>query len=339
MPIKLDWRFTLLDDIAQVRLKVLLDFARQAEGQFDDAMKAWNEEVTGLTEEQEEMMGDYLIERRDNIESLLDRGYTLGILGLYTFLERFLNEVVGHLRTGGASILPSKKGFNLYQLRTHLQSVGIDMGAAPFDWNELNKFREVRNCIAHTNAWVTDDFAVRLNRFGIQVKLDTELKLPERFFPDCWTLVNDTYQLVFKKAWEQFGYGKQHELWLRPTRPFTDKEIRAILDQAIKEGVAAREKHMELLREEAQRDGQQDEDSCGWAWLEIDPALLKRIHQLDIPNISTSYDTTAIVEDFKLHLKAVSDYQRMSASIRGIEAAATVLEKHGINSTVESMAD
>lgn len=193
MPIKLDWRFTLLDDIAQVRLKVLLDFARQAEGQFDDAMKAWNEEVTGLTEEQEEMMGDYLIERRDNIESLLDRGYTLGILGLYTFLERFLNEVVGHLRTGGASILPSKKGFNLYQLRR--------------------------------------------------------------------------------------------------------------------------------------------------AWLEIDPALLKRIHQLDIPNISTSYDTTAIVEDFKLHLKAVSDYQRMSASIRGIEAAATVLEKHGINSTVESMAD
>src|ERR1017187_9831848 len=185
----------------------------------------------------------------------------------------------------------------------------------------------------------TDDFAVRLNRFGIQVKVDTELKLPERFFPDCWTLVNDTYQLVFKKAWEQFGYGKQHELWLRPTRPFTDKEIRAILDQAIKEGVAAREKHMELLREEAQRDGQQDEDSCGWAWLEIDPALLKRIHQLDIPNISTSYDTTAIVEDFKLHLKAVSDYQRMSASIRGIEAAATVLEKHGINSTMESMAD
>ena len=60
---------------------------------------------------------------------------------------------------------------------------------------------------------------------------------------------------------------------------------------------------------------------------------------MDIPNISTSYDTTAIVEDFKLHLKAVSDYQRMSASIRGIEAAATVLEKHGINSTMESMAD
>jgi hypothetical protein len=60
---------------------------------------------------------------------------------------------------------------------------------------------------------------------------------------------------------------------------------------------------------------------------------------LNISNISTSYNTTAIVEDFKLHLKDVGDYQRMSASSKGIQAAANVLETHGIRSRVGSMAD
>jgi hypothetical protein len=85
LPIKLDWRFTLLDHAGKVRMKEPRDFARQAEDQFEDAMKTWNEESTGLSEEEEAMMGDYLIGRGDNIESLLDRGYTLGILGLYSF--------------------------------------------------------------------------------------------------------------------------------------------------------------------------------------------------------------------------------------------------------------
>jgi hypothetical protein len=209
MPIKLDWRFTLLDNIGKVRMKELRDFARQAEDHFEDAMKTWNEKSTGLSEEEEAMMGDYFIERKDNIESLLDRGYTLGILGLYSFLERFLNEVVDHLRTGGAPIPPSNKGFNLHKLRTHLGSVGIDMSTAPFNWNELDKFREVRNCIAHTNGWITQDLAVRLRRLGMRVEADSELKLPENYFQHSWALVDDTYLLVFKKAWEQFGYGKQ----------------------------------------------------------------------------------------------------------------------------------
>jgi hypothetical protein len=339
MTIKLDWRFDSLDYLARVHMRELRDFASQAEEQFTDAMNAWKREATGLTEEQEAMMGDYLIERKENIEALLDRGYTLGILGLYTFLERFLNEVVDHVRRGGASIPQSKRGFTLYELRDHLQSVGIDMNAAPFDWNELNRFREVRNCIAHTNGWITDEFATRLNKLGMHVKVETRLELPDKFFQHCWMLVDQTYKSAYKKASEQFGYAKQHEMWLRPTRSFTEMELRAILEEAINAGVAAREKHTGVLLEEAQRQGLSDEDSCGWVWLELDPALLKQIEQSKIPNVTTSYNTTARVEDFKLHFKDIADYQRMSASFRGIEAAANILEKYGINSTVESMAD
>jgi hypothetical protein len=339
MPIKLDWRFTSLEYLAQVHMKELRDFSIQAERHFDDAMEAWNKESTGLTEEEDAMMGDYLIERRDMIESLLDRGYTLGILGLYTFLERVLNEAVGHLREGGASIPQPKKGFNLHQLRTQLQSVGIDMNAPPFDWNEIDRLREIRNCIAHTNGWITDDFAARLNSLGMHVKADTPLKLPDKFFQDSWTLVDDTYHLVYKKAWEQFGYRKQHEIWLRPTRTFADIELRAILQEAVDAGVAAAEAATTVLLQEARQKGRQDEDSCGWVWLELDPDLLKQIHQMNIPTIGTSYNTAAIVEDYKLHLNDVTNYQRMSASSKGIEAAAKVLEKHGIRSHVKGMAD
>lgn len=339
MAIKLDWRFTALEYVAQVHMKELLSFSNQAEEQFADAMKSWNEECTGLTEEEEAMMGDYLIDRRDNIESLLDRGYTLGIVGLYAFIERFLNEVVDHLRAGGAHIPQSKKGFYLDQLRDHLHSVGIDMNAAPFNWNELDKFRVVRNCIVHTNGWITDRFAQRLNNLGMKVKVDTPLKLPETFFKDCWNLINETYSLVYRKAWEEFGYEKQYEIWLRPTCSFADKELRAILEEATNAGVAARGSATEALLQDAKRHGLRNEDSCGWVWLELDPALLKQIHQLNIPNVNTSYNTTAVVEDSKLYLRNVADYQRMSASLTGIKAAAKVLEKHGINSTVGSMAD
>jgi hypothetical protein len=339
MPIKLDWRFTALQHVARIHMKELQSFSQQAEAQFADAMKSWNDGSTGLTEEEEEMMADYLMERRDNIESLLDRGNTLGILGLYAFFERFLNEVVDHLRVGGAPIPQSKKGFTLYQLRTHLQSVGIDMNAAPFNWNELDKLREIRNCIAHTNGWVTDDFARRLNSLGMNMKVDTQLPLPENFFRDSWSLVNETYSLVFTKAWEEFGHEKQYELWLRPTRSFADTELGAILDEAVNVGIAARENATKALLQDVKRHGLQDEDSCGWVWLELDPAFLKQIHQLKIPNINTSYNTTAIVEDFRLYLNDVSHYQRLSASRRGIEAAAKVLRNYGINSTVGSMAD
>jgi hypothetical protein len=131
MTIKLDWRFGLIERLGDVHMKELMDFYRQAEEHFRVAMETWVAETTGLTEEQEAMDSDYLIEQRDRIESLMDRGHTLGIVALYSFLERFLNLVVEHLRSGGAPIPESKQGFGLHKLRDYLKEhAQIDLGRA-----------------------------------------------------------------------------------------------------------------------------------------------------------------------------------------------------------------
>lgn len=340
MTIKLEWRFGLLKRLGEVHMKELMDFYRQAEEHFRVAIETWEAEINGLTEEQDAMYSDYLTERRDSIESLMDRGHTMGIVALYTFLERFLNLVVERLRSGGAPIPESNQGFSLHKLRDSLlQHAQINMGRTPFDWSALERLREVRNCIVHTDGWITDDFVTRLGAVGLTVKEDTRLELPKGYFEHTWALVNQTYQLVHSECWKRFGYGKQEEIRLRPTRRFTSEELRQILEEATAAGIIARERETKRLLQMAKDEGSKQEDSCGWVWLILDHKLLQHIHKLNISNVSTSYNTMAIVEDFKLHLKDVSDYQRMSASLRGIEAAAAVLEKHGIRSRVGSMAD
>jgi len=115
--------------------------------------------------------------------------------------------------------------------------------------------------------------------------------------------------------------------------------LRAILEEATEAGVAAREEATKRLLKLARKRRGRDEDSCGWVWLTIDPKLLKHIHKLNIPNVSTSYKTKTIVEEFNLYLDDVRHSQRMSATLEGMKAAAAVLKRHGINSHQESLAD
>ncbi len=118
-------------------------------------------------------------------------------------------------------------------------------------------------------------------------------------------------------------------MWLRPKRTFTTDELRAILQEATDAGVAAREEATKKLLKLAKKRRRRNEGSCGWVWLEIEPKLLKHIHKLNIPNVSTSYKTNTIVEDFNLYLDDVRHSQRMSATLDGMKAAAEVLKKHG----------
>ena len=340
LPIEVDWRFDILERMGRVRLKELMDFQKQGEKTFRSAMKAWEKEVKEFESKYEDANGDHLIEQREEIESLLDRGHTFGIVGLYTFLERFLNMVVDHLRAGGAAIPPSQKGLDLPKMRNLLaQFAKIDLNRAPFDWKALERLREIRNCIVHADGWITDDFVGRFAKVGMRVKEDTPLKLPTNYFEDAWKLVDHTYKAVYKECTEKFGYAKQNELWLRPTRKFTSDELRAILKEATEAGVAAREETTKRLLKLAKKRRRRDEDSCGWVWLTIDPKLLKHIHKLNIPNVSTSYKTKTIVEEFNLYLDDVRHSQRMSATLEGMKAAAAVLKRHGINSHQESLAD
>jgi hypothetical protein len=120
---------------------------------------------------------------------------------------------------------------------------------------------------------------------------------------------------------------------------FTSDELRQILQEATEAGVAARQLTTEKLMKVARKRHRDHEDSCGWVWLTLDPKLLKHIDKLKISNVGTSYKPGMIIDDFKLYLTDVRDYQRMSASLDGMKAATAVLKKHGINSQIESMAD
>jgi hypothetical protein len=340
LPIEVDWRFDILERMGRVRLKELMDFHKQAEKTFQSAMKAWKREVKEFESKYEDADGDHFISQREEIESLLDRGHTFGIVGLYTFLERFLNLVIEHLRAGGAAIPPSQQGLSLHKMRDHLlEFAKINMNRPPFDWKALERLQEIRNCIVHADGWITEDFVSRFAEVGMRVKEDTQLKLPANYFEDAWKLVDHTYKAAYKECTEKFGYAKQNEAWLKPKRKLTSDELRAILQEATEAGVAAREETTKRLLKLAKKRRRRDEDSCGWVWLEIDPKLLMHVHKLNIPNVGSSYKTGMIVEDFKLYLRDVENYQRMSASSDGIDAAAAVLTKHGINSHKHSLTD
>jgi hypothetical protein len=344
LAIKLDWRFGILARLGAVRMKELMDFHRQAERHFVAAMKAWEKEVKAYTKKYGEDDGgsDFLIDKRGDIESLMDRGHMFGIVGLHTFFERFLNLVIEHLRSGGAPIPEPEHGYglSLHKVREELlQHTTINMNRPPYDWKALERLREIRNCIVHADGWITDDFVTRLAKVGLTVKSDTRLKLPDNYFEKSWSLVDETYQAIYDECSKQFGHAKQEELWLRPTRTFSSDELRQILQEATDAGVAARELETKRLMKRAKTHGSREEDSCGWVWLAVDPKLLKHIHKLNIPNIDTSYNTTAIVEDFNLYLKDVRDTHRMCATSKGMEAAAAVLEKKGINSRIRSLTD
>jgi hypothetical protein len=61
-------------------------------------------------------------------------------VGLYAFLERFLNLVIEHPRAGGAAIPPSQMGLTLHKMRDHLAEFAkINMNRPPFDWQAAEK--------------------------------------------------------------------------------------------------------------------------------------------------------------------------------------------------------
>ena len=161
-------------------------------------MRAWKKETKEFEAKYEDADGDHLIdEKGQHIESLMDRGHTFGIVGLrYTFLERFLNLVIEHLRAGGAPIPDSQEGLSLHKMRDYLaQHAKIDMNRPPFDWKALERLRERRNCIVHADGWVTDDFVIRLRKLGLRVKPDRPLRLPKNYFEHTWRCrVDETYQ-------------------------------------------------------------------------------------------------------------------------------------------------
>ncbi len=198
--ISLDWRFDALRIVSKAHLQGLQDFHAHVKRYSEEAIEAWEQACEGVTDDNSPGAHE-LSEQRNQIEDLLDAGQTLGILGLYAFLENYLNLVIEHLREGGAPITESGgRAFNLNDLRREFRKAGIDLGKPPFSWDSLNQMRLVRNCIAHADGWISEAFAKRLAKVGMRVKGNTPLSLPATDFERRWRLVNETCSLIHSEC-------------------------------------------------------------------------------------------------------------------------------------------
>ena len=197
--ITLDWRFEALRIFSKAHLQSLQGFHAHVKKYSDEAIVVWEQACEGETDDNSPGANE-LAEQRNRIEDLLGKGQTLGILGLYAFLENYMNLVIEHLRAGGAPIPSKRRGFTLDELREHFRKVGIDLEKPPFSWNSLNQMREVRNCIAHADGWISEAFAQRLDKVELEVKENTPLGPPETDFERWSRLVSETCRLIHSEC-------------------------------------------------------------------------------------------------------------------------------------------
>ena len=202
----LDWRFEAHHRFSTAQIQALRDFGIHFQEYSEKAIKAWEQESEHVSDD-DDPDAQELREQRERIEDLLHKGQTLGILGLYAFLERYLSLVIEYLRAAGASIPnPRRRGSYLDQLREQfLCGVGIDIANYPFQWNSLNRMRLVRNCIAHTEGWITEANVKKLGNVGLTVRENTELGPPATEFEDWWRLVDNTCQLIHDECSKRFA--------------------------------------------------------------------------------------------------------------------------------------
>jgi hypothetical protein len=197
---RLDWRFHILLQFAEIRLRELKRFYDEATTHFKRDFKRLQEEFTEQNTEDSEEMVDYFVDRRDELESLLDLKQEFGIIGLYTMLERFLRLVLGHLRDAGEPIPAETKPWYMDTLKDKFMLVNVKVTQPPFAWTKIKKLQAIRKCIAHEEGWVDKERAKILRTYGLKVKGNEFLKLPDGYFLEAWNLVKDTCRQVIKEC-------------------------------------------------------------------------------------------------------------------------------------------
>jgi hypothetical protein len=115
-------------------------------------------------------------------------------------------------------------------------------------------------------------------------------------------------------------------------------ELENIVKEAIATGVAAREAKTAELKQKAAREGRDEEDLCGWSWINIDTHTFEKLQGLSLPGVRVDDDGDAM-SPCKLYLEDVGHYHCLFASLVGLEAAATYIRSHGIKADQEGMLD
>jgi hypothetical protein len=114
--------------------------------------------------------------------------------------------------------------------------------------------------------------------------------------------------------------------------------LEEILAEAIATGVAARDAKTAELKPQAVQEHRQNEELCGWSWINIDTHTFEKLRALSLTGVKVDGAGNA-ASLCKLYLEDVSHYHCLLASLVGLQAAAMCMRSHGIKADQAGMPD
>ena len=185
--------------LAEFSIGELRSFYHEAKGHFGLRLAGLEARSNNVSPEDEE--SDDLAHRMEEVAGLLDLNEHFGVVGAYRTFEIFLRNVVNQLRDQG--VIQGKTKSYLDGLKDQLREVGVDLERPPFQWQEINKLREIRNCIAHSG-WVDSQHVSELRDYTLPVEegQGSPLRLPGGYFLEASALVVSTCRLVVERCAE-----------------------------------------------------------------------------------------------------------------------------------------
>ncbi|MFA6411571.1 MAG: hypothetical protein WCW53_02670 [Syntrophales bacterium] len=155
----------ILDRI-RLKLQDIKEYYTELEDKFArDIIKLserYEEEISekNLTQEMKEEVAAYFGEEQSRFEELFLKNFRYSIIvTIYSFLETTLNDLCHHLYHSKKSLLTldEVKGTGIERARLYLQKVClIDFPEKSHDWQKIQKFNLVRNCIVHAEGNVEE---------------------------------------------------------------------------------------------------------------------------------------------------------------------------------------
>ena len=196
--IGLDWRFGIPLEFARITLRELKRFYDEGEKQFATEIAKLEMRAKGLSADDDDQM-DYLGDVRDQRQGMVELNREFAILGIFRTFERFLRVFLDPQRHPGFAI-PAPKGSSLEHLKEQYKVIGVDLTRRPFEWRDIKKLQEIRNCVAHDEGWIDAARADALRSYQFPAKENDWIEFPEGYFVEAYHLVQRTCQLVIEEC-------------------------------------------------------------------------------------------------------------------------------------------
>ena len=184
--------------LAEFSIGEIRSFYDEAKDHFGLRLAGLEARSKNVSPEDEE--SDDLAGQMEEVACLLDLNLHFGVVGVYRTFETFLRNVVDQLRTVG--FIEGKTKRYLDALKDQLREVGVDLTQPPFQWQEIDRLRVIRNCLAHGDGWVDSQDVSKLRDYTLPVEEGegSPLRLPSGYFLEASALVASTCKLVIERC-------------------------------------------------------------------------------------------------------------------------------------------